>query len=146
MNSDVESIIRDAAGLSARGSAPFAQVAGMLIQAGVESYAVDFRARRTTYFLPDGEALDIPLEVPAVATGDAFDAEALRSAIRGAQQGVVKYPEFKRLSRQAGCVGYVAWLAGRHVAYFGRRGETHVEHFPPAPANADGIDSRHDPT
>jgi hypothetical protein len=42
------------------------------------------------------------------------------------------YPEFLRLSRAAGCVGYVVWLAGRHVTYFGRRGETHVEHFPAA--------------
>ena len=39
------------------------------------------------------------------------------------------YPEFLRLSRAA---GYVTWIAGRHVSYFGRRGETHVEHFPPA--------------
>jgi hypothetical protein len=31
---------------------------------------------------------------------------------------------------RAGCVGYIAWLAGKQVAYFGRRGETHVERFP----------------
>ena len=45
---------------------------------------------------------------------------------------IVMYPEFMRLSRAAGCVGYVTWLAGRRVAYFGRRGETHVERFPDA--------------
>jgi hypothetical protein len=27
-------------------------------------------------------------------------------------------------------MGYVVWLAGRHVTYFGRRGATHVERFP----------------
>ena len=40
------------------------------------------------------------------------------------------YPEFKRLSMQAGCIGYWVWIAGRHVTYYGRKGETHVEHFP----------------
>jgi uncharacterized protein YbcV (DUF1398 family) len=30
----------------------------------------------------------------------------------------------------AGCVGYTVWIAGRHVAYVGRRGEVHVERFP----------------
>ena len=39
-------------------------------------------------------------------------------------------PEFKKLSQAGGCVGYMVWLAGRHVTYYGRRGETHVELFP----------------
>jgi hypothetical protein len=42
----------------------------------------------------------------------------------------VMYPEFKKLSQQAGCVGYTVWIAGRHVTYVGRRGETHIERFP----------------
>lgn len=60
---------------------------------------------------------------PGVSPSVRRSEEALKSAIRGAQRGVVAYPEFKRLSRQAGCVGYVAWLAGRKVTYFGRRGK-----------------------
>ena len=40
------------------------------------------------------------------------------------------YPEFKKLSQAGGCVGYVVWIAGRHVTYVGRKGETHVEKFP----------------
>lgn len=40
------------------------------------------------------------------------------------------YPEFKRATMAAGCVGYVVWMAGSHVDYFGRKGETHVERFP----------------
>ena len=61
---------------------------------------------------------------------DAFDAPGVKAAIRGAQQGVVMYPEFVHLTKQAGCASYVVWIAGRHVTYFGRRGETHVERFP----------------
>lgn len=36
---------------------------------------------------------------------------------------------FKTLSQQAGCVGYTVWIAGRHVRYFGRGDDTHVERF-----------------
>ena len=53
-----------------------------------------------------------------------------RAAILGAQQGKVMYPEFKQLSQQAGCIGYTVWITGRHVTYYGRKGETHVERFP----------------
>lgn len=130
MNTRTEALIREAAAGSHDGRLHFGQVVAMLVDAGVESYAVDYRARRTTYFLADEETLEVALEVPSVATADSLDDEALTAAIRGAQRGEVAYPEFKRLSRQAGCVGYVAWIAGRKVTYFGRRGETHVEHFP----------------
>jgi uncharacterized protein YbcV (DUF1398 family) len=54
----------------------------------------------------------------------------LCAAILGAQQGRVMYPEFKLLLQQAGCVGYTVSIAGRNVAYLGRRGETHIERFP----------------
>ena len=130
MNDHTRSLIHDAARGSSEGRLHFGQVIGMLVQAGVESYGVDYRARRSTYYLPDGEVLDIETPMPDVAIAPDFDAAALRGAIRGAQQGVVMYPEFKKLSRQAGCVGYTVWIAGRHVRYQGRKGETHVERFP----------------
>jgi uncharacterized protein YbcV (DUF1398 family) len=130
MDSATQSLIREAFTGSSEGRLHFGQVLGLLAQAGVESYAVDYRTHLTTYFLPDGQTLGIETEMPEGRIGDAFDAEALQSAIRGSQKGEVKYPEFKRLSSQAGCVGYTVWLAGRHVAYYGRKGESHVERFP----------------
>jgi hypothetical protein len=33
----------------------------------------------------------------------------------------------------AGCVGYFVQITGRQVIYFGRKGEMHIERFPPAP-------------
>ena len=81
-------------------------------------------------YLPDGATLDLAFERPLEAIADAFDGDAVRAAILGAQQGRVMYPEFKRLSQRAGCIGYTVWIAGRHVTYLGRRGETHVERFP----------------
>lgn len=130
MNDNTRAIIHEAARGSSEGRVHFGQVIGLLVRAGVESYGVDYRARRSTYVLPNGDTLDMPTPMPDVAIAQDFDAAALRAAIRGAQQGEVMYPEFKKLSRQAGCVGYTLWVAGRHVSYFGRKGETHVERFP----------------
>jgi uncharacterized protein YbcV (DUF1398 family) len=96
----------------------------------VEAYHVDYRAGRSTCYLADGETLDLAFEPAKQAIADSFDAGAILSAIRGAQQGAVMYPEFKRLSQRGGCVGYGVWIAGRHVSYFGRKGETHIERFP----------------
>ncbi len=116
------------------GSAHFPDIVAALLGAGVESYHADYRAQRTTYYLRDGQSHAVALPAPAVAIGESFDAGALQDAIRGAQAGRVMYPEFLRRSRAAGCVGYAAWLAGRNVSYWGRRGETHVERFPGASA------------
>lgn len=129
MQSSTRDIIRNTFEASNLGSIHFGQVIGALSSAGVESYHVDYRAGRSTYYLPDGETMELAFEAAASVMA-AFHAEAIRAAIRGAQQGKVMYPEFKRLSEQAGCIGYIVWIAGRHVVYFGRKGETHVERFP----------------
>lgn len=130
MNEHTQQLIREAADSSSQGRLHFGQVIGLLVQAGVESYAADYRTQRTTYYLPDGDTLSLELPAPDVAIAQDFDAAAVQAAIRGAQQGVVMYPQFKKLSRQAGCIGYTVWIAGRHVSYYGRKGETHVERFP----------------
>ena len=130
MNDSTRATIERCAASSKDGSAHFPDILAALAGVGVESYFADYRADVTTYYLPDGSTHGVALAPPDVDIADAFDAAALQAAIRGAQSGRVMYPEFMRLSRAAGCVGYVVWLAGRHVSYFGRRGQTHVERFP----------------
>ena len=130
MNEHTQAVIQSTFEASNEGSIHFGEVIGQLIGVHVEAYHVDYRSGRNTYYLPDGATLDLAFELPGEVIADVFDADAVRSAIRGAQQGRVMYPEFKRLSQRAGCVGYTVWIAGRHVAYFGRRGETHIERFP----------------
>lgn len=115
---------------SNQGRLHFGELIARLCAADVEAYHVDYRAGRTTVYLPDGTTLDIPLARPADGIAEAFDVDAMRSAILGAQQGRVMYPEFRRLSQRAGCVGYTVWIAGRHVVYHGRHGQTHTERFP----------------
>lgn len=112
------------------GSIHFGQVIGQLMGAGVESYHVDYRSGRSTYYLADGSYVDCRFETPAHAIAEAFDGDAVKAAIVAAQRGEVMYPEFKKRSQAAGCAAYTVWIAGRHVVYMGRRGETHVERFP----------------
>lgn len=130
MNETILAAIHDTFEASNQGSIHFGEVISRLMGAGVESYHVDYRSGRATYYLPDGSTVDFNLERPVHGVEDLFDGEALRAAIRGAQQGRVMYPEFKTLSQRAGCSAYTVWIAGRHVVYLGRRGETHTERFP----------------
>ncbi len=133
MDSKTKQLIEDGVATAYAGTRSFGEQVMLLSAQGVESYRVDYRERVATYFLPSGDLHRTEVKAPALEIGDAFDADALIAAIRGSQQGVVKYPEFIERSMRAGCVGYVVWIAGRQVTYFGRRGETHIERFPSKP-------------
>jgi len=122
----IDAVARD----SYAGKMTFGEVVGKLIGAGVESYFADYRTGSTTYYLRDGSVHALDFGKKEYIIPAAFDAGALLAAIRGAQRDEVRYPEFIRLSMAAGCVGYIVWIAGRHVSYFGHAGEVHVEHFP----------------
>lgn len=130
MNEVIRATIESTFEASNQGGIHFGQVIDRLAGVGVESYHVDYRTGRTTYYLPDGSTADFNFERPRHGIADTFDSDAMRVAIRGAQEGRVMYPEFKTLSQRAGCVAYTVWIAGRHVVYLGRRGETHLERFP----------------
>lgn len=130
MNENIRAVIQSTFEASNQGTIHFGQVIEQLMGAGVESYHVDYRSGRTTYYLPDGSTAVFTSATPLYGIGNDFDVDAVRAAIVGAQQGRVMYPEFKTLSQRAGCVAYTVWIAGRHVVYMGRRGETHVERFP----------------
>ena len=130
MNETTRAIIQATFEASNNGSIHFGEVIGQLMGVQVESYHVDYRSGRTTYYLRDGSTLDLGFELPLESIADTFDGDAVRAAILGAQQGRVMYPEFKQLSQRAGCIGYTVWLCGRHVTYLGRCGEAHIERFP----------------
>lgn len=130
MSNATYDLIREAATGSAEGRLQFSQVVGLMVVAGVESYTVDYRSKRTTYYPRDAAPIDLELDTPDMPIVASLDVDALRSVIAGSQRGVVMYPQFKRLSMAAGCIGYTVWIAGRHVSYYGRRGEVHVEKFP----------------
>ncbi|BBB66122.1 hypothetical protein UNDYM_1869 [Undibacterium sp. YM2] len=124
----IEAVAHD----SYAGKLTFGHVVGSLMAVGVESYFADYRAGNTSYYMADGSVHVVALGKKDHPIPMAFDAGALVEAIRGAQRDEVRYPEFIRLSMEAGCVGYIVWMAGRHVSYFGHAGEVHVERFPGA--------------
>jgi uncharacterized protein YbcV (DUF1398 family) len=114
------------------GSMDFPQIVGTLMQAGFESYSIDYRSAVATYYLPDGDSVELPTHKVDEAVAPIFDAAAIRAAIKEAQQATSGYTYigFCRKTAAAGCAGYVVSFSGRRVLYFGRTAETHVEHFP----------------
>lgn len=130
MSPITKAAIQKCAHESHEGLLTFPEVLGRLVEVGVESYCVDYRNQSTTYYLSNNEAVSISMPIPTIEISNSFNQETVVLAIRGAQSDAIRYPEFLKLTMSAGCVGYIVWITGKHVSYFGRRGEVHVEHFP----------------
>ena len=130
MNPNTKEVIEKCARESHAGLLAFPEALGRLIEVGVESYFADYRNQSTTYYLSGNGAFTIPMAIPSIEIPSSFNKEDVVSAIRGAQSDAVRYPEFIKLTMSAGCIGYIVWIAGKYVNYFGRQGEVHIEHFP----------------
>ena len=123
-------IIHELAIATQQGRMTFPQVVKGLLEAGVESYFVDFAAKQKTHYLADGTTHPVPMILAPGPIAAEFDNAGLVAAIRGAQADTVQYPEFVKRSTAAGVIGYWAFLTGKKVIYFGRKGEQHIEEFP----------------
>ena len=108
----------------------FPQVAGKLINEGVESYHVDLIRGENRYYMPSGESHVemVPFKHPEAA--EKFSATLVKAAIKNIQTGKINYKEFLHQIMNAGTVYYIAYLSGKRVIYLGREGDFHVEHFP----------------
>jgi uncharacterized protein YbcV (DUF1398 family) len=117
---------------SESGAMTFPQSLRILMEAGFDGYAVDLRRSTRTYYMSNGEAIELDTEPTPTPVAESFDASAVRGAIREAQALVpgYSYKGFCAKVAGAGCAGYVVSLLGRRVLYYGRTGETHTEHFP----------------
>lgn len=133
MNQAQVTVVQECALLSAAGRISFGDVVGKLVGIGLERYHADYARHETTYYMPDGQSLVVPVEHPNEPIAPTFDAGGVEAAVRQAQRGEIMYPEFLRQTFAAGCVGYFVQIAGRQVIYFGRNGEQHIEKFPAAP-------------
>ena len=112
------------------GKLKFPEVVGRLLEAGVESYFVDLARGKETVYCVNGETHVESMMLAIGPVAATFSAEGIVAAIRGAQADTVRYPEFVTLSTAAGVIGYWAYLTGKKVVYFGRKGESHTEWFP----------------
>lgn len=113
-------------------SMAFPQIVRSLMEAGFESYAIDFRRATATYFLPEGESVEWPTHRVDAAIAPTFDTVRLQAAIREAQQQVpgYTYKGFCEKAALAGCASYIVSFSGRRALYIGRTAETHIEPFP----------------
>ena len=116
---------------SETGAMPFPESVRILIEAGFDGYAVDFRRSNRTYYMPDGEAIDLPT-ARSGPVAERFDDVAIKDALREAQALVpgYTYQGFCAKVSAAGCAGYIVSFPGKRVLYYGRTGETHTEYFP----------------
>jgi uncharacterized protein YbcV (DUF1398 family) len=110
----------------------FPQVVGTLMQEGFESYAIDFRRAVATYYMPNGDSVELPSRGLDASVAPYFDAVGVQAAIKEAQQLVPGYTYlgFCKKVASAGCAGYLVSFSGRRALYIGRTAETHVEHSP----------------
>lgn len=118
------------------GSMPFPEIVGKLIVNDVESYHVDYVARSFTFYSASGATVLAPIifeGLPPIA--EDLDVAALKSAILDSQQHGQKFRAFCGRAMQAGVQGYMAYLRGKRVTYFGCQGDQHTERFPGARPN-----------
>lgn len=134
MDAQQQMVARQCMDAAERNSMTFPQIVGALMKAGFESYTVDLRRAVVTFYLPDGEGMEVRSHASDVAVAPDFDAGRVRAAIREAQTLApgYTYKGFCEKVKRAGCAGYMVSFPGRRAVYFGRTAETHVELFPPA--------------
>lgn len=130
MNSE---IILEVATKTLSGAVSFPEAVGKLLATGVEYYFVDYICLHKIYYGTEGKSVAVPVAyegLPPVAPE--LDLAALRVNILDSQQRNQPYREFTRRAMAGGVAGYIAFLRGKRVMYFGRNGEQHVEWFPGA--------------
>jgi uncharacterized protein YbcV (DUF1398 family) len=126
-------VVAEAARATLHGSIPFPEVVRKLVETGVEYYHVDYVALQKTYYSASGEVINAPINyenLPAIA--DNLDIDALRAIILDSQQNGQHYRDFTIRAMRAGVQGYIAFLRGKRVTYWGRDGDQHTEWFPGA--------------
>jgi uncharacterized protein YbcV (DUF1398 family) len=112
----------------------FPEVVSRLAAIDVERYHADYSRQEITCYLADGDSLVVAAPHQPYSTAMEFSASEVEMAVRQSQRGEHVYADFVRKTMSAGCVGYFVQITGKQVLYFGRNGDCHVEHFPPAPS------------
>jgi len=132
MDAQVKAVVAACSKASEDKRMSFVEIVKALSEAGVEGYLADFRRAAKTYYLADGDCIDVPAERRAVEPAMAFHPPGVQAAIREAQANGpdYTYKGFCEKVLAAGCVGYIVSIVGRRAVYFGRSAETHVELFP----------------
>lgn len=134
MNQGIIAVMHECATRSHEGTISFPEVVSKLAGAGIEWYHTDLSRAEHTYYMPNGESHIEPMDELPQPVAQEFSDPGVDAAVRSIQRGEIKYEEFVRQIMAAGCNGYFVLITGRKAVYFGRKGEEHVELFPPAQA------------
>lgn len=132
MDAEQQNVARACHQFAENNSMSFPLIVAKLVDAGFESYTVDFRRGTTVYYLPSGDNIELPLSSHKEGVAASFQTADLQAAIREAQEGLPSYTYlgFCQKVKAAGCAGYIVSFLGSRANYFGRTGETYVEAFP----------------
>jgi hypothetical protein len=76
----------------------FPRIVGTLMAAGFEGYLADLRLGQATYYLPNGEGLELPTHRSTIDIGAEFNTGIVRAAIREAQTLTPGYTCFGKCS------------------------------------------------
>jgi uncharacterized protein YbcV (DUF1398 family) len=126
-------IIAETARATLAGAISFPEVVKNLLGTGVEYYHVDYVALEKTFYSATGDHVTTPITYESLPpVGRDFDAAALRGAILDSQRHGLKYRDFTQRVMAAGVQGYIVFLRGQRVTYWGRGGDQHTEWFPGA--------------
>lgn len=114
------------------GTKSFPEIVGILIEAGFEGYTVDYRRNSSTYYLPNGDSVELNMHATDGEIAVALNIDGIKAAIKEAQNNAAdySYEKFCEKVKINGCAGYYVSFLGKRALYFGRTAETHVEYFP----------------
>jgi uncharacterized protein YbcV (DUF1398 family) len=123
-------VIQEVMAETQAGKLVFPEVVRRLLEVSVESYFCDLARGTETFYMRDGKTHAEKMILPTAPIAEELSQSELLTAIRGAQADTIRYPEFAKRSAAAGVIAYWAFLTGKKVLYFGRKGESHTEEFP----------------
>ena len=81
MNTEQHSLIHETFTASSEGRIHFGQVIGQLISIGVQSYHVDYRAGRASYYLPDDSSIELDFAKPEHPIAAQFNVASIKAAM-----------------------------------------------------------------
>jgi uncharacterized protein YbcV (DUF1398 family) len=123
-------ILRECTEMSLAGEMAFPMVVMKLAEVGVEFYHVDLLRNENTFYFLNGTSHTEAMSFSGPVIHSVFCRETVQDAIRLAQQGEIKYPEFLKQVMKAGTAYYHVFIQGKKAVYVSRYGESHVEPFP----------------
>ncbi len=120
---------------------PFPQTVTALIDLNVPRYHVDYMGCTTTSYIRDTASRAVTVHVASIPSHGSgavgtFNREQLKVTLQAVIRGKLTYPEFASGCIDAGVVGYIAFIDGKRVVYYGEKGDHHVEWFPGAGSGA----------